>query len=399
MHEKGQGVAQDYAAALNWYRKAADQGLAVAQNNLGMMHEKGQGVAQDYAAALNWYRKAADQGYAPAQHSLGFMYDSGRGVLKDDVAAASWYRKAADQGDAHAQSNLGIMYAQGRGVTQDYAAALNWYRKAADQGDAHAQNNLGAMHEKGQGVAQDYAAALNWYRKAADQGLAIAQNNLGMMYEKGQGVRQDNATALNWFRRAADQGYAPAKNILAVMPAPKSVKPAEKPIEQTVAKPAEDRNPITGRSQTALPKIIKPLPFDVQPTASNPNGLVSVPLEHKHGIYTVRVLINNSIYLDAVVDSGATDVAIPANVVMRLVRAGTIAADDFLGAREYMIADGSTRRSETFRIRSLKVGSKMAENITGNVATANADLLLGQSFLSRFKSFSIDNTRHVLILE
>ena len=58
----GQGVPQDYAEAVKWYRKAADQGYAAAQTNLGLMYAHGQGVPQDYVEAVKWYRKAADQG-------------------------------------------------------------------------------------------------------------------------------------------------------------------------------------------------------------------------------------------------------------------------------------------------------------------------------------------------
>ncbi len=50
MYDKGQGVTQDYAAAMRWYRKAPDQNLVVAQYNLGVMYDKGQGVTQDYIA-------------------------------------------------------------------------------------------------------------------------------------------------------------------------------------------------------------------------------------------------------------------------------------------------------------------------------------------------------------
>ncbi|MDP6526635.1 MAG: tetratricopeptide repeat protein, partial [Kiritimatiellia bacterium] len=58
----GHGVAQDYAQALKWYRKAAEQGLAGAQYFLGASYYRGQGVAQDYAQALKWYNLAAAQG-------------------------------------------------------------------------------------------------------------------------------------------------------------------------------------------------------------------------------------------------------------------------------------------------------------------------------------------------
>ena len=62
------------------------------------------------------------------------------------------------------------------------------------------------------------------------------------------------------------------------------------------------------------------------------------------------------------------------------------------------VADGSTVPSATFVIRSLKVGNRLLENVTGSIASAQADLLLGQSFLSRFNSWSIDNKRQVLLL-
>ena len=68
-------------------RKAADQGVASAQYNLGGMYYRGEGVAQDYTQALFWYRKAADQGDAYAQYNLGGMYDRGEGVAQNFVQA------------------------------------------------------------------------------------------------------------------------------------------------------------------------------------------------------------------------------------------------------------------------------------------------------------------------
>jgi TPR repeat protein len=67
MYELGQGVAQDYAQALAWYRKAADQGNAGAQINLGDMYRDGHGVPQDYVRAHMWYNLAASQGRGATQ--------------------------------------------------------------------------------------------------------------------------------------------------------------------------------------------------------------------------------------------------------------------------------------------------------------------------------------------
>ena len=59
----------DYAAAQREWLPLAEQGNAEAQTYLGVMHRDGQGVAQDYAEALRWYRMAADQGHAAAQYN------------------------------------------------------------------------------------------------------------------------------------------------------------------------------------------------------------------------------------------------------------------------------------------------------------------------------------------
>jgi clan AA aspartic protease (TIGR02281 family) len=124
-----------------------------------------------------------------------------------------------------------------------------------------------------------------------------------------------------------------------------------------------------------------------------------VPLRPEGGTFTVAALINNKLTLNFVLDSGAADVSIPANVVLTLMRTGTLDSSDFLGEQLYKLANGSTVPSKTFRIRSLMVGNKVLENVTASVAPVQASLLLGQSFLGRFKSWSIDNQRRALILE
>jgi TPR repeat protein len=112
--------------------------------------------ANNFAAALVQYRKAADQNYAAAQYGLGVMYAHGEGVPKDDQQAVVWYRKAADQNLAAAQNNLGLMYENGRGVPPDAQQAAAWFRKAADQGDVTAKDNLAdlaALNASGQATS------------------------------------------------------------------------------------------------------------------------------------------------------------------------------------------------------------------------------------------------------
>ena len=70
------------------------------------MFAHGFGVAKDEIAAVNWYRKAAEQGYAQAQANLGWMFENGLGVSKNRAEAITWYRKAAEQGNEGAISQL-----------------------------------------------------------------------------------------------------------------------------------------------------------------------------------------------------------------------------------------------------------------------------------------------------
>ena len=52
------------------------------------MYANGEGVPQDAAEAVRWFRLAAEQGYASAQYNLGVMYANGRGILKDAARCA-----------------------------------------------------------------------------------------------------------------------------------------------------------------------------------------------------------------------------------------------------------------------------------------------------------------------
>jgi TPR repeat protein len=262
-----------------------------------------------------------------------------------------------------AAGRLGDAYiAYNRG---DYATALRLYQQLADSGSADAQLNLGIMYANGQGAAKNYAEAVKWYGIAAKQGLAAAQYNLALMYTNGQGVPQDYILAYKWFSLSAAFGYTEA---------------------------IKGRDFITARMTPAqLEEAQKLVP---QPAKAE----IVISMRRVGGVHVVPVLINDAIHLDFVVDSGAADVSIPATVVSKLVQAGTLDDRDFIGQRKYRLADGSTTVLKTFRIRSLKIGDTVVENVAGSVASAQGFPLLGQSFLNHFRSWSIDNNTHELLL-
>lgn len=124
----------------------------------------------------------------------------------------------------------------------------------------------------------------------------------------------------------------------------------------------------------------------------------TIPLQNDHGTYVVPVLINNQITLKFTVDSGAADVVIPKDVISTLIRTGTISNADIREPQEYQLADGSVTISRRVRLHSLRIGGIEIRDVIASVAPQAGSLLLGQSFLSRFASWSIDNGKHILVL-
>ena len=87
----------------------AEQGVATAQYNLGVMYADGDGVPENGAEAVKWFRKAAAQGDADAQSKLGFMYGTGKGVPENSIRAYVWFSMAKTQGDTGAATNIDIL--------------------------------------------------------------------------------------------------------------------------------------------------------------------------------------------------------------------------------------------------------------------------------------------------
>ena len=84
------------------YYAAAEKGDAEAQFSLGKCYFRGEGVKEDKAEAVKWFRKSAEQDNAKAQNNLGLCYYEGEGVKKDKTEARIWLEKATAQGDIYA---------------------------------------------------------------------------------------------------------------------------------------------------------------------------------------------------------------------------------------------------------------------------------------------------------
>lgn len=249
--------------AVDYFKKAAESGLAEAQHNYGMACLRGDGIERNFADAVEWLSKSSAQGNSVSALRLGRMYLTGSGVPQDYAEAARWYRtggsslaemieesengslekkftlstvldetaeneydlaeafhmcmKAAEGGFAPAAAAVGKMYEWGRGTVKDYTEAVRWYTIAAENGSAEAMHDLASMYALGNGVKQDYEAAVKWSEKAAIGGNASAAYTLGIAYRDGWGVKPDEDKSFEWFLKGAELNSMESQYEVAVM--------------------------------------------------------------------------------------------------------------------------------------------------------------------------------------
>jgi TPR repeat protein len=195
---------KDYKTMLEELKPLVDNGDPEAMFYVGLLYDNGEGVAQSYQRAMDWYTKAAKLGYAPAQNNLGWIYQKGTNVELSDKAAEFFYRKAAEQGNAAAQFNLGLMYFIGnRVLLRDFKQAASWYLKAAEQGYVLAQNELGMMYENALGVEVSLVQADKWYSIAAQTGDEKARKNKEAVEAKmmPEMIGEAQALAQDWLAK------------------------------------------------------------------------------------------------------------------------------------------------------------------------------------------------------
>lgn len=236
--------------------KAAGNGNADMQLELGWRYFNGTDTETNFVKAAECFQKAAAQGNREAQFNIGAMYAEGISVEKNWTEAAAWLTKAAAQGHAKAKANLCVMYAEGIGVKKNPAEAekyLNdavfvgrepeekelplssetarvsddeliwrfhsfrnnelfehsiskqWIHKLAERGHVEAAIHLGDDCYK----QRNWKEAVKWYRAAAEK---MGNNSryyvrmlsrIGFIYDTGgYGVEEDNAEAVKWYVKA-----------------------------------------------------------------------------------------------------------------------------------------------------------------------------------------------------
>lgn len=287
-----------------YYEKEAALGNATAQYHLGDCYNYGRGIEKDYWKALDWYKKAAQNGNYAAQKKLkelGVAPSYYATVKKEQPVQTQvkhkakpqsqtntstqprsttssirntgtsnpdieYYKKEAERGNTVAQYHLGDCYYYGKGVEKDYWKAIDWYKKAAQHGNYIAQQRLEKLGfppssyapiKKEQPVqtqtkpkaqtqsrsnistqARSDAATVRksnplnpdtledtaeYYKKEAALGNATAQYHLGNCYYYGKGIEKDYWKATDWYKKAAQNGNHAAQQKLKELGYPSAV--------------------------------------------------------------------------------------------------------------------------------------------------------------------------------
>lgn len=188
---------------------------AEEQFQRGLRALEGEGREMNYAEAVAWFRRAADQKHPAATYYIGKLYEEAPGMSRDHEAALGWWFRAADLGNARAQREVALHYASGDvegRIKPDFARAVSWYRKAAEQGDAQSMTMLAAFYRSGEGLdMRDFREALRWDLKAAAKGEPVAYTDLGGAYERGEGVDTSLLKAYAYYLRGSRGGDPKAK--------------------------------------------------------------------------------------------------------------------------------------------------------------------------------------------
>jgi TPR repeat protein len=229
--------------AIEWIRKAADQGLAKAQYKMGYANTCLWVQNASDAEATRWYLLAASQGNVDSFTRLAMaeVNRAKEAFLRDDkvkymqfrAEAMKWYKKAAEGGDRGAQFELAEMYnrmndfgksenSRRVGVTDsdcDYESAMKWYLKAAGSKHPHpgAMYRIGMLYLEGKGVPQDTETAIKWLELASKGGAGWASEELTNLYRSGKETKKNVSRAIELLNEQAERGSKTAHRQLGMM--------------------------------------------------------------------------------------------------------------------------------------------------------------------------------------
>jgi len=184
----------NYIRALDAFYVLAKDGDPKAQFNVGLIYANGKGVNKDSYQAMEWYKKAAEQGNSAAQYNLAKLIAQ-RPDSKDPRAMKKimyWYEKAAESGRKEAVNDLALLYLEGKGVEKNEFKAFELFKKAARMGDSAAQINLALIYAWSEKLPKDKIKAYKHLKKALSQGRTEASVYLERLCTESSWACQSN---------------------------------------------------------------------------------------------------------------------------------------------------------------------------------------------------------------
>ncbi|UVO52361.1 SPOR domain-containing protein [Sphingomonas sp. SUN019] len=244
----------DYRKAVDEWRGPATAGDADAQFNMGQAYKLGRGVAVDQAIAIEWYRKAALQNHAQAQDNYALaLFQDGK-----KAEALPWLEKSVARDEKRTQLVLGTMLFNGDAVTKDWTRAYALVTRSSQQGLPQASQTLAQMDQYIPEAQR--AQGITLARQYETQGRAMAAAATPTAYALATAppppptptgaVRRTNAptaeapnptaTPVPPVARARVRSYREAPKPVAVAqpappPAPAAAKPAPAPVRVAAA--------------------------------------------------------------------------------------------------------------------------------------------------------------------
>ncbi len=293
-------------------------------------------------------------------------------------------------GNADEAYNLAIVYLNHVPRKPDEAIPL--LQRAAIAGHVRAQEALAMQLDYGSTVPRNQIGAYIWYSTAA----RVVAGPPSSWSEACLDAADPGVTNFVWrinHRRDELAALLPAEYLLVANRAVQTWKPGAGDPTQRVSVADIPRSP----SEPGPNYLPRNLSDGRQPLQSQPST-EAIPLQKRGNTYSVPVRVNGAITLPFVLDTGADDLVIPADVALTLMRAGTLAGKDFIGKSSYYLANGSQVMSDRVILREVQVGQHTVRNVTATINPPQSDLLLGQSFLSKFGTVTLDYNRLVLLL-
>ena len=200
----GQGVGNQSADAAVGRMKGEARDLPSAFEKIGDMYERSDELPQSSREAVDWYRKAAENGAAPVQIKLAALLLEGQGGTPDYAEVHGLCEKAAKIHFPPAAYCMGELYAQGLGVERDLSKAAKWFTEGSNSGHALSTLRLGQMYLKGEGLKQDRISAYEFiYLAATSPDLPQAKQEKELLEKEltSKELEKGKAKADDWSRQ------------------------------------------------------------------------------------------------------------------------------------------------------------------------------------------------------